>query len=91
MKIDFSDEHEEKEKEVVVAAGGKKKRAAPTTQAKAKVKITGRKENVEEAKKRIVLHAERLVSSGGLCGWLCRALLTAVDANAHRRTRPRRL
>ena len=55
VKIDFQDEHEDKDKETVV---GKKKKPVHT---KAKVKITGRKENVEEAKKRILMHAERLV------------------------------
>ena len=54
VKIDFSDEHEDKDKDV-----GKKKKV---TQQKARVKITGRKENVEEAKKRIIMHADRLVS-----------------------------
>ena len=56
VKIDFQDEHEDKDKDVVVA--GKKKKPVHS---KAKVKITGRKENVEEAKKRILMHAERLV------------------------------
>ncbi|TBU33830.1 hypothetical protein BD311DRAFT_711968 [Dichomitus squalens] len=52
VKIDFSDEGEEKDKE-----GGKKKKAAHL---KSKVKIVGRKENVEEAKRRIQAQAERL-------------------------------
>ena len=39
--------------------GGKKKKAVTL---KSKVKITGRKENVEEAKKRILGQVERLVS-----------------------------
>lgn len=52
VKIDFSDEGEEKEKE-----GGKKKKAVHL---KSKVKIVGRKENVEEAKRRIQAQAERL-------------------------------
>ncbi|TFK54204.1 SCP160 protein [Heliocybe sulcata] len=51
VKVDFNDEEGEKEKE------GKKKKAAHS---KAKVKITGRKENVEEAKKRILSQVERL-------------------------------
>ncbi|KZT26722.1 hypothetical protein NEOLEDRAFT_1131725 [Neolentinus lepideus HHB14362 ss-1] len=51
VKVDFNDEESEKEKE------GKKKKA---THLKAKVKITGRKENVEEAKKRILNQVERL-------------------------------
>ncbi|EPQ57388.1 hypothetical protein GLOTRDRAFT_58711 [Gloeophyllum trabeum ATCC 11539] len=51
VKVDFNDEADEKEKE------GKKKKAAHS---KAKVKITGRKENVEEAKKRILSQVERL-------------------------------
>lgn len=53
VKIDFSDEGEEKEKE-----GGKKKKGA--AHQKSRVKIVGRKENVEEAKRRIQAHAERL-------------------------------
>lgn len=52
VKVDFSDEADEKEKEA-----GKKKKAAHQ---KSKVKITGRKENVEEAKKRILSQVERL-------------------------------
>ncbi|TFK44402.1 hypothetical protein BDQ12DRAFT_641030 [Crucibulum laeve] len=51
VKVDVSDD-DEKEKE-----GGKKKKAAHQ---KSKVKITGRKENVEEAKKRILTQIERL-------------------------------
>ncbi|KAG2150530.1 hypothetical protein DEU56DRAFT_33581 [Suillus clintonianus] len=54
VKVDFSDEADEKEKDA-----GKKKKAAVTHQ-KSKVKITGRKENVEEAKKRILSQVERL-------------------------------
>lgn len=45
---------DEKEKE-----GGKKKKLV---QQKCRFKITGRKENVEEAKKRILVHVERFVS-----------------------------
>ncbi|EIN11853.1 hypothetical protein PUNSTDRAFT_99129 [Punctularia strigosozonata HHB-11173 SS5] len=52
VKVDFSDEPEDKEKE-----GGKKKKGAHQ---KSHVKITGRKENVEEAKKRILTQVERL-------------------------------
>ncbi|TDL26238.1 hypothetical protein BD410DRAFT_813193 [Rickenella mellea] len=52
VKIDFTDEADEREKD-----SGKKKKAV--TQ-KSKVKITGRKENVEEAKKRILTQVERL-------------------------------
>ncbi|KAG5648617.1 hypothetical protein DXG03_003228 [Asterophora parasitica] len=52
VKVDVSDEVDEKEKE-----GGKKKKAVHQ---KSKVKITGRKENVEEAKKRILSQIERL-------------------------------
>ncbi|KAJ7647072.1 hypothetical protein FB45DRAFT_892251 [Roridomyces roridus] len=52
VKVDVSDEVDEKEKD-----GGKKKKAAHQ---KSKVKITGRKENVEEAKKRILAQIERL-------------------------------
>ncbi|KAG2146037.1 uncharacterized protein EDB93DRAFT_1287176 [Suillus bovinus] len=52
VKVDFSDEADEKEKET-----GKKKKAVHQ---KSKVKITGRKENVEEAKKRILSQVERL-------------------------------
>ncbi|KAF9010508.1 hypothetical protein BDQ17DRAFT_1322352 [Cyathus striatus] len=51
VKVDVSDE-EEKEKE-----SGKKKK---TTHLKAKIKITGRKENVEEAKRRVLAQVERL-------------------------------
>ncbi|KAJ6499100.1 hypothetical protein C8R45DRAFT_981094 [Mycena sanguinolenta] len=54
VKVDVSDEVDEKEKEV---SGKKKKTAAHQ---KSKVKITGRKENVEEAKKRILTQIERL-------------------------------
>ena len=53
--MDVSDEVDEKEKE-----GGKKKKAMHQ---RSKVKITGRKENVEEAKKRILTQLERLVSA----------------------------
>ncbi|PSR98936.1 hypothetical protein PHLCEN_2v4256 [Hermanssonia centrifuga] len=52
VKIDFLDDHDEKDKDV-----GKKKKAV---QQKAKVKITGRKENAEEAKRRIINQADRL-------------------------------
>ena len=54
VKIDFSDEGEEKEKEKEV---GKKKKGA--VHLKCKVKIVGRKENVEEAKRRIQTMADR--------------------------------
>ncbi|TFK23912.1 hypothetical protein FA15DRAFT_620028 [Coprinopsis marcescibilis] len=50
VKVDVSDEAEEKE-----SAGKKKK-----TQQKSRVKITGREENVEEAKNRILAHIDRL-------------------------------
>lgn len=53
VKVDFSDEADEKEKEA-----GKKKKTA--VHQKSKVKITGRKENVEEAKKRILSQVERI-------------------------------
>ncbi|KAJ7497521.1 hypothetical protein FB451DRAFT_1211765 [Mycena latifolia] len=53
VKVDVSDEVDEKEKD----SGGKKKKAVHQ---KSKVKITGRKENVEEAKKRILAQIERL-------------------------------
>ncbi|TRM69469.1 hypothetical protein BD626DRAFT_392577 [Schizophyllum amplum] len=52
VKVDVSDEETEKDKE-----GGKKKKAVHQ---KAKVTIVGRKENVEEAKKRILGQVERL-------------------------------
>ncbi|KAF8348341.1 hypothetical protein F5887DRAFT_953169 [Amanita rubescens] len=52
VKVDFFDEVEEKEKE-----SGRKKKAILQ---KSKIKITGRKENVEEAKKRIQAQVERL-------------------------------
>ncbi|KAJ6596649.1 SCP160 protein [Mycena sp. CBHHK59/15] len=52
VKVDVSDEADDKEKET-----SKKKKA---THQKSKVKITGRKENVEEAKKRILVQIERL-------------------------------
>lgn len=50
VKVDFSDEIEEKD-------SGKKKKAPAQ---KAKVTIVGRKENVEEAKRRILAQVERL-------------------------------
>lgn len=50
VKVDFSDEVEDKD-------AGKKKKGAPQ---KAKVTIVGRKENVAEAKKRILTQVERL-------------------------------
>ncbi|KII92894.1 hypothetical protein PLICRDRAFT_172925 [Plicaturopsis crispa FD-325 SS-3] len=53
VRVDVSDDVDDKE--VVV---GKKKKS--TAHQKSKVKITGRKENVEEAKKRILAHIERL-------------------------------
>ncbi|KAG7098781.1 hypothetical protein E1B28_000688 [Marasmius oreades] len=52
VKIDVFDDVEDKDKE-----GAKKKRAVHQ---KSKVKITGRKENVEEAQKRILAQVERL-------------------------------
>ncbi|KAF8973144.1 SCP160 protein [Flammula alnicola] len=52
VKVDVSDDVDEKEKE-----GGKKKKAVHV---KSRVKITGRKENVEEAEKRILAQIERL-------------------------------
>lgn len=52
VKVDLSDDIEEREKE-----GGKKRKAIHQ---KSKVTITGRKENVEEAKKRILNQLERL-------------------------------
>ncbi|KAI6032918.1 hypothetical protein F5J12DRAFT_797418 [Pisolithus orientalis] len=52
VRVDFSDEVEEKEKEF-----SKKKKSV--TQ-KAKLKITGRKENADEAKKRILAQVEKL-------------------------------
>ncbi|KAF8904496.1 hypothetical protein CPB84DRAFT_1814479 [Gymnopilus junonius] len=52
VKVDVSDNVEDKEKE-----GSKKKK---TAHSKSTVKITGRKENVEEAKKRILTQIERL-------------------------------
>ncbi|KAH9858738.1 hypothetical protein C2E23DRAFT_799907 [Lenzites betulinus] len=55
VKIDFSDEGEEKE----FKESGKKKKGAVAHQ-KSRVKIVGRKENVEEAKRRILAHADRL-------------------------------
>ncbi|KAJ7036188.1 hypothetical protein C8F04DRAFT_1339720 [Mycena alexandri] len=54
VRVDVSDKVDEKEKE----AGGKKKKSA--VHQKSKVKITGRKENVEEAKKRILAQIKRL-------------------------------
>ncbi|TFK73937.1 SCP160 protein [Pluteus cervinus] len=51
VKVDVSDE-DDKEKE-----GGKRKKGL---QLKSRVKITGRKENVEEAKKRILAQVDRL-------------------------------
>ncbi|KAI0695460.1 hypothetical protein BC835DRAFT_1306012 [Cytidiella melzeri] len=50
VKVDFIDEHEDKERD--------KKKKAPAHR-HVKVKITGRKENVEEAKRRIISQAER--------------------------------
>ncbi|KAI8993032.1 hypothetical protein BD414DRAFT_293749 [Trametes punicea] len=65
VKIDFSDEGEDKDKEREkegAGAGGKKKKggAGAGAHQKSRVKIVGRKENVEEAKRRIQAHAERL-------------------------------
>ncbi|KAF8520456.1 hypothetical protein BU17DRAFT_46843 [Hysterangium stoloniferum] len=53
VKLDFNDEVEEKEKE------SKKKKTTPVA-LKSKVKIIGRKENVEEAKRRILGQIEKL-------------------------------
>ncbi|PCH43786.1 SCP160 protein [Wolfiporia cocos MD-104 SS10] len=55
VRIDFSDEQDDKEQFVTA---GKKKKAVPHQ--KSHVKIVGRKENVEEAKKRILAQVERL-------------------------------
>ncbi|EIW83125.1 hypothetical protein CONPUDRAFT_81194 [Coniophora puteana RWD-64-598 SS2] len=52
VKVDVNDDFDEKDKEF-----SKKKR---TAHQKSKIKITGRKENVEEAKKRILAQVERL-------------------------------
>ncbi|THV02452.1 hypothetical protein K435DRAFT_775632 [Dendrothele bispora CBS 962.96] len=52
VRVDVSDEVDEKEKD-----NSKKKKGAHQ---KSKVKITGRKENVEEAQKRILAQVERL-------------------------------
>ncbi|KAJ7595029.1 hypothetical protein C8J56DRAFT_1123796 [Mycena floridula] len=52
VKVDVSDDTDEKEKET-----SKKKK---TVHSRSKVTITGRKENVEEAKKRILAQTERL-------------------------------
>ena len=52
VKIDFNDEPDDKEQ-----IAGKKKKAVHQ---KAHVKITGRKENVEEAKRRILTQVDRL-------------------------------
>lgn len=52
VKIDFSDDSDDKEQVV-----GKKKKVVHQ---KSHVKITGRKENVEEAKKRILTQVDRL-------------------------------
>ena len=61
VKIDFSDEgdahhHHEKEKEV----GKKRGKKEGGVHLKSRVKIIGREENVEEAKRRILAQAERL-------------------------------
>ncbi|PPR02413.1 hypothetical protein CVT26_011381 [Gymnopilus dilepis] len=53
VKVDVSDNVEDKEKET-----GKKKKAL--VHSRSTIKITGRKENVEEAKKRILAQIERL-------------------------------
>ncbi|KAF5370733.1 hypothetical protein D9758_001901 [Tetrapyrgos nigripes] len=53
VRVDVSDEGDEKEKE-----SGKKKKGG--SHQKSKVTITGRKENVEEAQKRILAQVERL-------------------------------
>ena len=54
VRVDVFDEVDEKEEK-----GGKKKKVAHQ---KCRIKITGRKENAEEAKKRILAQVERLVS-----------------------------
>lgn len=54
VRVDVFDELDEKEEK-----GGKKKKL---THQKCRIKITGRKENAEEAKKRILAQVERLVS-----------------------------
>ncbi|KAJ2931288.1 hypothetical protein H1R20_g5780, partial [Candolleomyces eurysporus] len=57
VRVDVSDESDDKEKEKDVVVGKKKK---VVTHAKSKVKITGRKENADEAKKRILAQVERM-------------------------------
>lgn len=52
VKVDVSDDIDDKEKE-----GSRKKKSVHQ---KSRVKITGRQENVEEAKRRILTHLERL-------------------------------
>jgi hypothetical protein len=54
VRVDVFDDVDEKEEK-----GGKKKKPAHQ---KCRIKITGRKENAEEAKKRILAQVERLVS-----------------------------
>ncbi|KAH9931061.1 uncharacterized protein BXZ73DRAFT_101653 [Epithele typhae] len=56
VKIDFSDEGEDKE----FKESGKRKKGVVGSHQKSKVKIIGRKENVEEAKHRIQAQADRL-------------------------------
>ncbi|KAL0577627.1 hypothetical protein V5O48_004352 [Marasmius crinis-equi] len=53
VKVDVSDDFDDKEKDI-----SKKKKTAPHQ--KSKVTITGRKENAEEAQKRILAQVERL-------------------------------
>ncbi|KAF8608753.1 hypothetical protein BDV93DRAFT_602647 [Ceratobasidium sp. AG-I] len=53
VKLDFNDDEE---KEVVVSG----KKGKKTSTAKSHVKITGRKENVEEAKRRVLAQVEKL-------------------------------
>lgn len=55
VKVDFSDEVEEKQQD------SWKKKNKTVTHSKSKVTIVGRKENVEEAKRRILTQVERLV------------------------------
>ncbi|KZS98452.1 hypothetical protein SISNIDRAFT_481189 [Sistotremastrum niveocremeum HHB9708] len=54
VRLDFVDEADEKDRE-----NGKKKKTSSSS-GKAKVKIVGRRENVEEAQKRIINQADRL-------------------------------
>ncbi|GJJ06343.1 hypothetical protein Clacol_000534 [Clathrus columnatus] len=58
VKLDFQNELDEKEKE---KDSKKKKNTNSVPSSKSKVKIVGKKENVEEAKRRILANVERLV------------------------------